>query len=64
MLSVAFVLPLLAVSAAALPPNPGAPVPVPAHVESAHPDTGRRRLPSVTARSAAVIATKRVVFLR
>jgi hypothetical protein len=58
MLSVAFVLPLLAVYSAALPPKP-----IPAHVQSAQ-DAGRRRLPSVTSRSAAVIATKRVAFLR
>jgi hypothetical protein len=62
MLSVAFVLPLLAVYSAALPPKP-ADAPIPAHVQSA-PEAARRRLPSVTSRSVAVIATKRVAFLR
>lgn len=62
MLSVVFVLPLLAVYSAALPPKP-TDGPIPAHVQSA-PDAGRRRLPSVTPRSAAMIATKRMAFLR
>jgi hypothetical protein len=63
MLSVAFVLPLLAAFTAALPPK-AVGVEVSAHVESAHPETGRRRLPSVASRGAAVIVTKRAAFLR